>query len=125
MNRVAQAIRAAAIAPLAVQDGEAVRQYRFAAGFPAFEGHFPGFALLPAVVQIMAAATLVEDWRSAKLTLASVEKAKFLIQLRPGATVVVRCRERTIAGRRRYETSLVVEEGLAASFTLGFVEEDS
>ena len=123
MNPMAQAIRAAATGPLTATAGGATAAYSFEAGFPGYDGHFPGFAILPAVVQLLAAATLVEDWRGQSLTLVSVENAKFLIQLHPGRAVTIRCRERLISGRRRFDVSLEVDAGLAASALLGFAED--
>ncbi len=94
------------------------RSYRFGAEFPGFAGHFPGYPIVPAIVQLQAALCLAEDWKGVPLRLATVENAKFFLQLRPGQEIVVECRESRRDGRPACEVRLRSGEELAASFIL-------
>lgn len=62
-------------------------EFTFPADFPAFEGHFPGDALLPAVVQIELALFTLSARQNKKVLLKSVKKAKFAAPVRPGDTI--------------------------------------
>lgn len=97
-------------------------RFRFPAAFVGFEGHFPGYPVLPALVQVLAAQHAVEAARGGSLRLVGVENAKFLIQLGPEQEIRVRCRQRSAEGELRVEARLTVGEGVAASFVLKFEE---
>jgi 3-hydroxyacyl-[acyl-carrier-protein] dehydratase len=119
-----EAVAAAALEPPQPQeDGSWSRRCRFAPDFPGFAGHFPGYAVLPAVVQILAAVVLAEAVTGRRLRLRQIDNAKFLIQLHPEGQITVRCREKAVAGRRVWEASLQVDAGTAAQFLLELEEE--
>ncbi len=59
----------------------------FDAGAPYFEGHFPGFAVLPGVVQLGIARHFAESFLRRPLTLVSVKKMKFTRVVVPGDIV--------------------------------------
>lgn len=90
------------------------------ADFPGFAGHFPGFPVLPAVLQVLAAQVLVEELRGRPLRLAKLERAKFLRPVRPGERLQVACRLR----KGNWEARLEVQGEPAASFSMTLVEED-
>lgn len=90
------------------------------ADFPGFAGHFPGYPVLPAVLQVLAAQVLVEELRGRPLRLAKLERAKFLRPVRPGEPLRVECHPR----RGSWEARLAVEGEPAATFTMTLVEED-
>jgi len=104
--------------------GTATKRYRFSNDFIGFSGHFPGYPILPAFIQIMMACTLVEELKGRALELATIEKAKFLIEIGPEQEILVRIRERTIGARPGCEARLVVNDEVAASFRMSFEEED-
>jgi 3-hydroxyacyl-[acyl-carrier-protein] dehydratase len=119
MNSIRAAITAAAAAPAEYPEaGTIERRYCFAPDFPGFAGHFPGYAVLPAVVQLLAAVVLAEELAGGPLRMVAVDGAKFLRQLRPGDEITVRCREKRRDAAVVYEGSLSVPAGLAASFLL-------
>ena len=97
---------------------ETVGRYLFPRSFIGFDGHFPGYPVLPAYVQVLAALTVIEEWKGLPFQLASVEKAKFHIELRPDQEITVRCREFEAKGKTAIEANLTVEEGLAAVFLM-------
>ena len=123
MNRVKQEIASSAVDEIEVTaPGTIHRRYCFNRNFIGFSGHFPGYPILPAFVQILTALTLVEEHRGHSLELAGVENAKFHIQLRPGQEINVECKEKLVRGKPGCEARLMVAEGLASLFRMSFVE---
>jgi 3-hydroxyacyl-[acyl-carrier-protein] dehydratase len=121
MTELKRAILAAAAGdPSFPEPGTAVRAYRFEAGFLGFSGHFPGFPVLPALVQVLTAVTVAEALLGRPLELATLENAKFHIQIEPGTEVSVYCQERESAERRWVDARVLVPRGLASSFRLTF-----
>lgn len=90
------------------------------AEFPGFAGHFPGYPVLPAVLQVLAAQVLVEELQGRPLRLAKLERAKFLRPVRPGEPLQVACRLR----KENWEARLEVQGEPAASFAMTLVEEE-
>lgn len=126
MIKMTDGIRAAAIEAIRALNSDTVqRRYIFPAEFPGFAGHFPGFPILPAIVQVQTALCLAEDWLGAPLRLLGVENAKFLQQLRPGEEILVECRDRRRDGQLVYDGRLWRTGELAASFQLILATESS
>ena len=123
MNRVKQEIASSAVDEIEVSaPGTILRRYCFNRNFIGFSGHFPGYPILPAFVQVLTALTLAEEQRGYPLELASVENAKFHIRLCPGQEINVECKERQVRGKPGCEARLMVAEGLAALFRMSFAE---
>jgi 3-hydroxyacyl-[acyl-carrier-protein] dehydratase len=123
MNRVKQEIASSAVDEIkGSAPGTISRRYCFNRDFIGFSGHFPGYPILPAFVQILTALTLAEEQSGYPLELASVENAKFHIQLRPGQEIKVECKEKLVRGKPGCEARLMVAEGLASLFRMSFVE---
>lgn len=59
----------------------------FDKSFPVFDGHFPGFAVLPGVVMIDLSLVLCEDLLQCQLVLHDIEMAKFTNPIFPGDMV--------------------------------------
>jgi len=119
MSPLRRAIAAAARGPvMAGSEAEQWSQeYVFAEDFLGFAGHFPGFPVLPAVVQVLVAQMVVEATSGRRLRLTALDNAKFLIQLRPQEVITVCCRQKKVtAAAILYEGTLHVAAGLAASF---------
>lgn len=100
-----------------------MRDFVFDEDFIGFCGHFPGYPILPAVVQVMTAQLVAEEEGGERLSPASVSRAKFLIQLRPGEKIEVTVRDRKVGGRALKEGRLETGQGLAASFCMAFAQE--
>lgn len=121
MNKLEQAIADAAAGPLEREGAQAAsRLFHFEPGFLGFSGHFPGYPILPAIVQIMAAISVAREWKGEPLELSAVKNAKFRIKLEPGQVIKVRCQEGA-AGAGSCEARLTLEGKEAASFTLTFL----
>ncbi len=126
MDRLRDAIRASAIGTLQrTGAGEAARDFVFAEDFIGFSGHFPGYPILPAVVQVLTAQLLAEEADGCRLRLGSVVHAKFLIQLRPGMRIRASVRERKMASRTVTEGRLETAEGVASTFGMVFAAEEA
>lgn len=123
-SKLKQAIEASAISALTLDaEGRAAGTFRFAADFAGFAGHFPGYPVLPAVVQVLAAQVVVEQVGAAPLRLQRLERAKFLKQVRPEQTLRVSCRERQHCGRLVWDAHLEADGEPAAAFLMTLVEE--
>lgn len=69
------------------ETGSASSEFCFDTAFPGFDGHFPGFAVLPGVVMIDLSLALCEDLLQCRLLLAGIEMAKFSNPILPGDLV--------------------------------------
>lgn len=63
--------------------------YLIPPGFPAFEGHFPGNPLLPAVCQTGLCADALSRQEGKPLEISAVARAKFMRPVLPGAQVQI------------------------------------
>lgn len=125
MNVLLRAIVASAVGPCAVDDAGAVsRAFRFAPGFPGFDGHFPGAPILPAVVQIQVVVSLASAAAGRQLRLAAVESAKFLSPVLPGETVVASFRRCESGGAALCDATVTSDGRTASSFLLRLLPED-
>jgi 3-hydroxyacyl-[acyl-carrier-protein] dehydratase len=123
MNKLKDAIILSAKGP--AQEGASgtfVRTFSFAPDFIGFAGHFPGFPVLPAFVQVMTVITMAEEVRGRGIELVSLVKAKFRTVIRPDTDIEVQFRERTMAGGAGLEATLRVAGEIAAFFLLTFAE---
>jgi len=102
--------------------GTFVRTFSFAPDFMGFAGHFPGYPVLPAFIQVMMAVTMMEEIRGRELELTSLVKAKFRTVIRPETDIEVHCRERSVTGKTGLEATLRVAGEVAALFLFTFVE---
>jgi 3-hydroxyacyl-[acyl-carrier-protein] dehydratase len=117
MNVLKRSIISSAVDAMHIsKTGVAIKHYCFSPDFIGFSGHFPGFPVLPAVVQVLTALTLAEEMKGCPLELVTVERAKFLLRLGPNQDIEVQCRECEVGERHGFEGRLRVSEELAATF---------
>ena len=103
-------------------DGGFSRRFLFGSDFPGFAGHFPGNPMLPAIVQIQTALILAEEALGRALDLVEIENAKFLLPVKPGQEICVKCRECSDPDGLIYQVTLSVGKAVAAKFRLAFSE---
>lgn len=72
--------------------------YELPPDFAVFEGHFPGFPILPAFVQVQMAQHLLERALDRPLFLSGLDAAKFTAKAGPGDRLAISCREGNIPG---------------------------
>ncbi len=118
MNQMRTEIVASAVAPAQVDLLVGTQSFLFKADFAGFAGHFPNFAILPAVLQMLIAQMVAETIIGAPVTLNSVNRAKFRQQIKPDEQIdiCVTCREKDEIIQCKSE--LTVGGNSAASFTL-------
>ena len=120
-SKLKKAIGAAIVGGLETDgEGNTTGVFRFGADFPGFAGHFPGYPVLPAVVQVLTAQVLVEQLRGRTLIMRRLERAKFHKQVRPGQTLRVSCRERR---KGVWDARLEADGEPAAAFWMTLFEE--
>jgi 3-hydroxyacyl-[acyl-carrier-protein] dehydratase len=124
MDNLRSAIRSSALGPFReTETGIFVGSYCFSPDFIGFSGHFPGYPILPAFVQVLMVLTMAEEVQGRRLKVLTLEKAKFQKEVFPGQEIKVLCRERTIKGKTKLEATLTVAENQAASFLLVLADE--
>ena len=100
--------------------GRVKRNYRFKRNFLGFSGHFSGYPILPAYVQVLTAWSLVEAYEDGTLELVSIEKAKFTKEIAPEQTITVVCQNRPDPAQTIFSVRVMLSGELAASFMLLF-----
>jgi 3-hydroxyacyl-[acyl-carrier-protein] dehydratase len=118
MSTIRAEIKKSALAPAQITEMAGVQSFCFDQDFIGFSGHFPEYPILPAVLQVLLAQLLAEEIIGSPLSVVSLNRAKFLQQLRPGNQIEVRlsCLEKGEAWHCSSE--LQVAGRCAASFTL-------
>ena len=66
-------------------------EFSFDKDFIGFSGHFPGYPILPAVLQLLIAQVLIEKQKGYKISVTRIIKAKFLSEIRPDARIIMHC----------------------------------
>ena len=94
-----------------------------AADFLGFDGHFPGFPVLPAMLQVLLGIIVSEKLYGQKLRLQKLDKAKFMSQIRPEQTITVASKITRPAPNEpdscvKAKITITVAEKKAASMTL-------
>ena len=117
-----EAIRQMALAPARLTADSGEQSFCFTDSFLGFEGHFPGYPILPAILQTLLAQILAEKVVGEPLQFLSLKRAKFIRQLLPGDRIDVSlsCQEKN--GQLSFATQLRVANEPASSFTLVFAK---
>ena len=125
MNKIKQEIIASAVGGIDTPGADALKQpYRFSADFIGFCGHFPGYPILPAFIQILTAVNLIEHHERRELKIATVEKAKFHKPIKPDHKIEVECRRQQAGNRAVWVTRINISGELASAFRVSFVQEE-
>ena len=98
-----QSLKAVAPGP---EPGSFVAQFLLDASLPLFGGHFPGFPLVPGVMQIEMALRACEQFTGRRYRVVRVAKAKFMDTIAPGEPVELEAK------------TMVQEDGLHLKGTL-------
>ena len=113
-----EAISQAALGPATMTSDSAEQSFIFEDSFIGFAGHFPGYPILPAILQTLLAQVLAEQLLGEPLQFLALNRAKFSRELRPNEQIDIslNCREKE--GQLHFVTQLQVAAETAASFTL-------
>ena len=99
------------------------RKFCPATDFIGFDGHFPDYPILPAMLQILLGIIVSEELYGQKLALQKLDKAKFMAQIQPEQSITVSCKitrpttdepQKTIKAR----VTITTNKQKAASMTL-------
>ncbi len=122
MNRMRTAIEESAQGAIELADGTGQRSFQFTEDFVGFAGHFPGYPILPAVLQILLAQLVAEQIVGKPLQFLALERAKFTQQLRPGDQIQVKVTPRQKTLQLHCTCELWLAESRASSFALLLAE---
>jgi len=125
MNNLRSAIKASALGPAQkTETGVFVQSYCFAPDFIGFSGHFPGYPILPAFIQVLSVLVMAEEVKGRSRKVMTLEKAKFQKEVFPGQKIMVQFREGISKGKTKLEATLTVAENQVASFQLVLADEE-
>lgn len=88
--------------------------------FIGFSGHFPGYPLLPAVIQLLTAQVLIERLKGCGIKITSIKKAKFLSEVRPGDRINVKCADITADENQKSKVTITSGDKSVSSFAIYF-----
>lgn len=118
MNQMREALLQAATGPALLVENSCRQEFCFAENFVGFGGHFPGYPILPAMLQVLLGQLLAETLLGKRLQLVTLDRAKFMQQLRPGDTITVSLTLTEQNDQLRCSTELRSAETVAARFVL-------
>ncbi|WP_428898333.1 3-hydroxyacyl-[acyl-carrier-protein] dehydratase [Parelusimicrobium proximum] len=90
-------------------------RFTLPADFPAFDGHFPGEPILPAVVQVQMALYVVSARAGVVHRLKSIKKSKFARPVKAGDTIDIIISEK---GENFFEVNVKKGEETASTFQI-------
>jgi 3-hydroxyacyl-[acyl-carrier-protein] dehydratase len=114
------AIASAALDPVSLTADTAEQSFCFAESFIGFGGHFPGYPILPAILQVLLAQWVAEQLCGHSLEFMALERAKFTRELHPGEQILVKVVLREATDLLRYRVELFSGQDKAATFSLVF-----
>jgi 3-hydroxyacyl-[acyl-carrier-protein] dehydratase len=123
MDKLIDAVRRSAVGSPQMDSPETITgRYCFKKDFPGFSGHFPGYPILPAVVQLIAAQCLIEEQKGHGVVLSSIQNAKFLQEIRPGDEIWFQCSDCNLRGEPGSRIEIRSGGKIAASFIMTFLK---
>jgi 3-hydroxyacyl-[acyl-carrier-protein] dehydratase len=94
-NTLNEALKGSAIGKIEPSDtpGWFVKSFCFGPEFLGFRGHFPGYPIVPAFVQVLMSLVCMEELKNVALEMSALDNAKFQRELKPGVVITVEWRE--------------------------------
>ncbi len=121
MSKLRQSIIESSVTELSTDGtGALSKTFRFEEDFPGFQGHFPDMPIVPAIAQMLAAQSIIEEATQQSLRLKSVTRAKYMEKLGPSLDIVVNCQPRSGDGKHRYLVKVSTGGTKASSFRMEF-----
>jgi 3-hydroxyacyl-[acyl-carrier-protein] dehydratase len=126
MNKIIDAVKNHALKT--VQNdwpSEIIGKFSFENDFIGFSGHFPGYPILPAVIQLLIAQVLIEKQKGCRIRVTKIVKAKFLSEIRPDDLITVQCADTTTDEIQRNKVTISCGERAVSSFNMSYVLEEN
>jgi 3-hydroxyacyl-[acyl-carrier-protein] dehydratase len=121
MNKLKRAIMESEVVKAIIPEpGVITRRYHFSHDFIGFVGHFPGYPILPAMVQLLMALMCAEELEGRALEMDTISKAKFLMEIRPGSELLINCKKWILNGILKVEVQISMDDVLASSISMTF-----
>ena len=121
MKKLIDAIIKSSTGPARKDNPSEIRNtYLFDDDFMGFSGHFPGYPILPAVLQLLVARLLIEEQKGHEIRMSSIGKAKFMSEIRPNDPVTVQCVDADTAESRRSKVKIISGDRTVSSFNMYF-----
>ena len=119
MDKLIDAIKKSSLGPSEKDDSSGIRNdFCFDNSFIGFSGHFPGYPILPAVAQLLVAQLVIEDQMEHKIQVTSIEKAKFLSEVKPNEKITVECIDNPKDGNPRSKVRITSGDRPVSSFNI-------
>lgn len=118
MNTIRTEIAAAALGTAEFMPDAAQQSYTFRQDFTGFAGHFPGYPILPGVLQVLMTQMLAEQLVGEPLLLKQLVRVKFTAELRHDQRIDVSVKRLDSAEPARFDCKLSSGEKTATSFTM-------
>lgn len=99
--------------------------YSFDRDFIGFSGHFPGYPILPAVLQLLLAQLLIEKQKGCRVKVTGITRAKFLSEIRPDDRITVRCDDASTDEIKRSKVTISCGEKTLSSFNMSYASEEN
>ena len=97
-----------------------VGTFSFDRDFIGFSGHFPGYPILPAVLQLLLAQLLIEKQKGCRVKVTGIAKAKFLSEIRPDDRITVQCDDASTDEIQRSKVTISCGERTVSSFNMNY-----
>ncbi len=121
MNQLINAVKKSVLGPAQIMENDTITcKFCFMDDFLGFSGHFPGYPILPAVVQLIAAQFVIEEMRGCHLQLESIQHAKFLHEIKPGNEILIQCSTSSVKGVSGNRIQIYSGNRIATSFFMSF-----
>ncbi|NLD38902.1 MAG: hypothetical protein GX654_18745 [Desulfatiglans sp.] len=121
MKKLIEAIKKSCAGPARINSpSEISNSYCFDNNFLGFSGHFPGYPILPAVLQLLLAQLCIEEQKGCKIRITSIEKAKFLFEIRPDELISIQCTDADTGDSQRSKAKIMSEDKVLSTFNLYF-----
>ncbi len=90
--------------------------------FAGFSGHFPGYPIMPAMLQVLFGVVVAEELYNGSLVLKKLDKAKFMVPIKPNDTLTIICHIRRpatdTAAEIKTEITIFTAQKKVSSMTL-------
>lgn len=118
MSQIRNALLGCQCAAATVVDDVVCQRYCLPADFVGFDGHFPDYPIVPAVVQILMAQLVAEQYLSKRLSIGAIDRSKFHRQLKPLDVIDAYCQPKQVRGKALIDCQLKIDDEVVSAFWL-------